>query len=102
MAIADGDQVKYNYGYMHDIAQQLRSKGDIAQALNEAAESNKMQMLSHFEGAAATTAAACLTTYRQAQTDIVEIIGRGAMNYTSGTDSMAATEQAQCTAFPGG
>ncbi len=96
-----GDLVHYNYAAMHSVAEQIRGRGLTAAALLEAAQANEAQMMSHFNGAAAATAASCLATYKQAQTDIIEVINRGGVNYTSGTDAMAAAEQSQSAAFPG-
>lgn len=100
MAIG-GDLVHYNYGAMHAISEQIGARGMMASGLLDAAVANESQMMAHFQGAASTTAAACLSTYKQAQTDIIEIINRGKVNYATATDSMAAAEQAQSAAFPG-
>ena len=95
------DMVHYNYAAMHEIAAGIQMGGHVAQGLLDAAQSNEAQMLSHFHGAAADTARACLQTYKQAAMDMIEVVNRAHVSYSDGTASMAASEAAQSGAFPG-
>ncbi|MDA0252102.1 MAG: hypothetical protein O2892_14910 [Actinomycetota bacterium] len=95
------DMVHYNYAAMNEVAGGIQMGGHTAQALLDAAISNEAQMLSHFNGAAAETARACLATYKQAAMDMIEVVNRAHVSYADGTAQMAASEQAQSAAFPG-
>lgn len=95
------DSVLYDYSAMHGIAAQISQRGAVAAGLLASAQSNEAAMMSHFTGSASETARTCLATYKQAQEEIIEIITRGAKNYTMGTEAMAATEATQSAAFPG-
>lgn len=92
---------RYDYRAMHDVATAIAQCGNTATELRGRAESNEASMMAHFTGAASETARTSLATYKQAQDQIIEIIGRGAKNYTTGTEAMAATELQQSAAFPG-
>jgi hypothetical protein len=91
----------YNFGAMTEVAGNIHMGAVRAESLLTDATSNKMQMLSHYEGDQATTAAACMATYEQAATDMIEVANRGYMSYTEGIAGMQSSVHAQSAAFPG-
>jgi uncharacterized protein YukE len=93
--------VQYNFAAMSEVAQAIHAGAMRAQSLLAESQANKMQMLSHYTGAQADTAVACMATYEQAATDMIEVANRGHMLYAEGTSSMLASVHAQSAAFPG-
>jgi len=93
--------VHYNYAAMAGVAEGVGMCGHVQESLLAQATANEAAMLAHFHGAAAGTAQMCLQKYKQAATDLIEVVQRGRMAYDEGTASMAAAEKMQMGAFPG-
>ena len=93
--------VHYNYAAMTAVAEGIGMVGHQLSGLLAAAQANEATMLGHFHGAAAGTAQMCLQKYKQAQTDMIEIIVRGRAAYDESVASMNAAEMQQSAAFPG-
>lgn len=91
----------YNFAAMQEVAGNIQLGTTRAQSLLTDAISNEMQMMATYEGAQADTARACMATYKQAATDMIEVANRGHMSYAEGISSMLGSVHAQSAAFPG-
>ncbi len=91
----------YNFAAMQEVAANIQLGATRAQSLLTDAISNEVQMMATYEGAQAETARACMATYKQAATDMIEVANRGYANYTESISSMLGSMHAQSAAFPG-